>query len=247
MSNNKQSTKTKNGKMDETPLVKKSNQPDLPAIFSRTPEKALQEMETLVITMNRKCTDHKFIAEIKGKSYPRLEWWTTIGSILGLHPVTVRSRRLERNTAIVYESRVEVRYRDRTVAAGEALCSSEESTWANADEYAIKSMAITRATGKAYRIPLSHLAVMAGLNPTNAEEVPVEDNRRKQDPATVKQLDYLLFLSQEKYGKEDGFHRIESSAQKRFGHKNGQELFKHEASAMIELLNSGRDLPPVED
>ena len=54
------------------------------------------------------------------------------------------------------------------------MCSNREERWRNADEYAIKSMSITRASGKAYRIPLSFLAVMAGLEVTPAEEMPPE-------------------------------------------------------------------------
>jgi len=37
-------------------------------------------------------------------------------------------------------------------------------------------MSITRASGKAYRIPLSFLAVMAGLEVTPAEEMPVHES-----------------------------------------------------------------------
>ena len=243
MPTNKQTAKSGNGEMEEVVVVQpKLQQPELPALFSRSPQKAFQEMEALVQMMSNKCTGPMFIAEVNGNQYPKVEWWTTIGSVLGLHPVTIYSRRIERKTAIVYESRVEVRYQDQIVAAGEALCSSDESNWKDADEYAIKSMSITRATGKAYRIPLSFLAVMSGLNPTNAEEVPSDTFEKPPEPATVKQLDYLLWLSQQKYGDHEGYLRIEHHAQVKYGHDKGIELLKSEASRMIDTLMKDKDL-----
>ena len=145
-------------------------------LFSRSPKKALSQMQELVQVMSSKCQGKEFIAIINGKQYPKVEWWTTIAATLGLFPVVIYSRRLDREGELAYEARVEVRYGDRVVGAGEAMCSNKETRWSNADEYAIRSMSITRATGKCYRLPLSFLAVMAVLNPTPAEEIPVNND-----------------------------------------------------------------------
>jgi hypothetical protein len=145
-------------------------------LFSRSPKKALSQMQELVQVMSSKCQGKEFIAIINGKQYPKVEWWTTVAATLGLFPVVVYSRRLDREGELAYEARVEVRYGDRVVGAGEAMCSNKESRWSSADEYAIRSMSITRATGKCYRLPLSFLAVMAGLNPTPAEEIPINND-----------------------------------------------------------------------
>ena len=145
-------------------------------LFSRSPKKALSQMQELVQVMSSKCQGKEFIAIINGKQYPKVEWWTTVAATLGLFPVVVYSRRLDREGELAYEARVEVRYGDRVVGAGEAMCSNKETRWSSADEYAIRSMSITRATGKCYRLPLSFLAVMAGLNPTPAEEIPINND-----------------------------------------------------------------------
>ena len=145
-------------------------------LFSRSPKKALSQMQELVQVMSSKCQGKEFIAIINGKQYPKVEWWTTVAATLGLFPVVVYSRRLDREGELAYEARVEVRYSDRVVGAGEAMCSNKETRWSSADEYAIRSMSITRATGKCYRLPLSFLAVMAGLNPTPAEEIPINND-----------------------------------------------------------------------
>ena len=166
-------------------------------LFSREPSKAIVQMQEIVKTMALSCNTEQFIATIKGNRYPKVEWWTTIAATLGLFPVTVYSKRLDREGEIAYEARVEVRHGNTTVAAGEALCSDKETQWRGKPEYSIKSMAITRATGKAYRIPLSFLAVMAGLSPTPAEEMNVtgtdvqETPKRNELPPTDRQLQTL--------------------------------------------------------
>lgn len=61
---------------------------------------------------------------------------------------------------------------------GPGLCKhgepigSTKATWGTNGEYAVKSMALTRATSKAFRLNLSYLAVLAGLEATPADEVP---------------------------------------------------------------------------
>jgi hypothetical protein len=142
------------------------------ALFSNDPERAYKEAQRLVSVVANRCTGPGYLVNIKGKQYPKIEWWTSVSASLGLFPQVLYSKRLDRDGEIAYEAKVEVHRNGQIVASGEALCSNRESRWQHADEYAIKSMAITRASGKAYRIPLSFLAVMAGLEVTPAEEMP---------------------------------------------------------------------------
>jgi hypothetical protein len=127
-----------------------------------------------VSVVANRCTGPGYLVNIKGKQYPKIEWWTSVSASLGLFPRVLYSKRLDREGEIAYEAKVEVHRNGIVMASGEAMCSNREARWQHADEYAIKSMAITRASGKAYRIPLSFLAVMAGLEVTPAEEMPTE-------------------------------------------------------------------------
>lgn len=178
-------------------------------LFSRDPEEAFKEAERLVSVVARRCTGPGYLVNIRGKQYPKIEWWTTVAASLGLFPRTVFARRIDRDGEIAYEARVEVHHNGVMISAGEALCSSREARWQHADEYAIKSMAITRASGKAYRIPLSFLAIMAGLEATPAEEMPIEASvvqstqpkmpksgeYSTEEPATPKQVKRLEELA----------------------------------------------------
>jgi hypothetical protein len=165
------------------------------ALFSRDPEQAFKEAQRLVNIVAGKCSGPGYMVNIKGKLYPKIEWWTTISASLGMFPQVVFAKRLDREDEVAYEAKVAVYRQDQIIASGEAMCSSKETRWENADEYAIKSMAITRASGKAYRIPLSFLAVMAGLEATPAEEMardnPVSGELSQGSPATDKQISKL--------------------------------------------------------
>lgn len=143
-------------------------------VFNGSPTEVMEQMTSVVRSVAQQIDNANFIADIRGKKYPKVEWWTTIGASLGLFPVVVWSKRIEREDEVAYESRVEVRRQGQLITSGEALCSSTERSWKGRDEYAIKSMSITRATGKAYRIGLSMIAVMSGLEGTPAEEMPVD-------------------------------------------------------------------------
>ena len=246
MENQKKNQQDGNGKMDRMMVMPTTQKGS--ALFSRSPKKAMAEMRELVQIMASQCTGTAFISEIRGKQYPKVEWWTTIGATLGLFPVVMYSRKLDRNSETAYEARVEVRHGDMVVAAGEAICCSQEDQWKDAPEYSIKSMAITRATGKAYRIPLSFLAVMAGLAPTNAEEIPVEGNdfNSSSQQASVKQLDYIFSLSQDLYG-DDAYRRIGLHISINLGKNSGKDLTRQEASEIIEHLLNGNDLSLPED
>ena len=147
-----------------------------PALFSHDPEQAYREAQRLVNVVASKCTGPGYLVNIRGKQYPKIEWWTSVSASLGLFPRVLYSKRLDRDSEIAYEAKVEVHRNGQIIASGEAMCSNREERWRNADEYAIKSMSITRASGKAYRIPLSFLAVMAGLEVTPAEEMPVHES-----------------------------------------------------------------------
>lgn len=110
---------------------------------------------------------------IKGRDHVRVEGWTLLGSMLGAFPVTVWSRPLDDEHRRGWEARVEVRTRDGSlVGAAEAECLREESRWADRDDYALRSMAQTRATSKAMRQPLGFVMTLAGFDPTPAEEMP---------------------------------------------------------------------------
>lgn len=133
------------------------------------PNEALQVASTLQTFV----TERKLTANIQGKNYPLVEAWQFAGSQLGLIPVVKEVKNLSTDTELKYEAMVEViRLTDSVVLSrGYAVCSNKENSKKRFDEYAIASMAQTRAVGKAYRNILAWLMKAAGFEATPAEEM----------------------------------------------------------------------------
>jgi hypothetical protein len=112
-------------------------------------------------------------SNIQGKQFVNVEGWQFAGASLGLMPIITSTQDLSNETAIKYMATCEVRNitTGQLVATGIALCSNAEKTKRYFDEYAILSMAQTRAIGKAYRNLLAWLMKAAGFEATPAEEM----------------------------------------------------------------------------
>lgn len=82
-----------------------------------------------------------------------------------------------------WEACVEVRTPGGVVVGrAEAMCSRAEATWARRDDYAVRSMAETRAESRAYRRAVGWIVHIAGYNPTPAEEMPPDQPAQKGPP-----------------------------------------------------------------
>jgi len=119
----------------------------------------------------------KLYSVINGRKYVQVEGWTTMGAMLGVVPRTVSVEEIHDG---VFEATVElVRVSDGAIIGrGIAECGADDETdkygkpvWANRARYARKSMAITRATGKAFRLSFSWIMKLAGYEATPWEEM----------------------------------------------------------------------------
>ena len=168
-------------------------------LFARDPEMALARMAELATPLADVIEAKKLYATISGRRHITAEGWTTLGGMLGVVPVVCWTRPNE--TGDGYVARVEARTLDgRVVGAAESECSRVESKWKNRDPYAIRSMAQTRAIGRALRAPLGQIVVLAGYEPAGAEEIPSEPETPPRpspaDPvaATKAQLEEIATL-----------------------------------------------------
>jgi hypothetical protein len=138
------------------------------------PSAILTRQTDLARTLAEVVRKQNLIVKIGQGEHVRVEGWTFLGSLLGVFPVVEWTREVVRDEQIVgWEARVEARTRSgEVVGAGEAECLRSENTWKNRDDYALRSMAQTRAVSKALRMPLGFVMQLAGFNPTPAEEMP---------------------------------------------------------------------------
>lgn len=109
---------------------------------------------------------------IGGAAQPHVkhEGWATLGSLLGILP---REKHVVEQPDGSYEAYVELYSvaSGQIVGQGSGYCGMDETRWKSAPKFARRSMAITRATGKAYRLGFGWVMALAGYNPTPAEEM----------------------------------------------------------------------------
>lgn len=151
----------------------------------------------LASELQRFVKEQKLTVNIKGKNYPLVESWQFAGSQLGLIPIIQSVTNISTDSEIKYQATVDViRLADNSVVSrGIAICSNKESNKRQWDEYAICSMAQTRATGKAFRNLLSWLMKAAGFEATPAEEMDFNKEPEGPDEAERAILRNLVFSS----------------------------------------------------
>lgn len=128
---------------------------------------------------------------IKGKQFVNVEGWTTLATMLG---VTAREVCTVESEG-VYVATVElVRMSDGAcISRASAECGSSDELdkygkpiWSTRPRYARRSMAQTRATGKACRLAFSWIMSLAGYEPTPAEEmIPIVESVVGQEPVVT--------------------------------------------------------------
>jgi hypothetical protein len=84
-----------------------------------------------------------------------------------------------------WEARAVVINREgREVAGAESMCLRSERAWSKRDEFAVRSMAQTRASGKALRLALGYIVTLAGWEALPAEEI-TDEMRSGSKPAVA--------------------------------------------------------------
>lgn len=138
-------------------------------------ERATEAANALAAVIESK----ELFKQIGRKKHVYVEGWTLLGSMLGVFPVVEWTRPIEDG----WEARVVARTRNGDeVGAAEAMCTRAEATWKSRDDYALRSMAQTRAVSKALRHPLGFVMTLAGYEATPEAEMPAEPEVRIEGP-----------------------------------------------------------------
>jgi tellurite resistance-related uncharacterized protein len=121
------------------------------------------------------------------KEHLFFEAWQTIGRFFNVTPSTEWSKPIMSGDKIVgWEARAIVTNANgQVVAAAESMCAADEPNWKGKAQYAIRSMAQTRASSKALRQAFAWVAVLAGYSATPAEEMDAEFTKGVATPPTA--------------------------------------------------------------
>ncbi len=188
--------------------------PGLTLFGTADPLEVIEKATALAEPLAKLIEDRNLYKEIRDRRHVFVEGWTLLGSMLGVFPQTVWTRKVAafdgewreptfttetrtRRDGGEYEVRVvdkpgkggwEARVEARTLAghlvgSAETECRWSEELWKDRDSHALRSMAATRGTSKALKLPLGFVMELAGYSPTPADEmdghaVEVERNER---------------------------------------------------------------------
>ena len=141
------------------------------------PLAVLDQASKVAFALAKVINKQKLFTVINGKKHVHAEGWTLLGSMLGVFPQIEWTRRIKgegadysqdgweaRAVAVVAASGV-------TVGSADSMCTRQEKMWKDRDDFALRSMAQTRATVRALRGPLGFVIKLAGYAATPAEEV----------------------------------------------------------------------------
>jgi hypothetical protein len=145
---------------------------------ARTPHDVIVQASAIAKELAKIVRENHLSVTLQNREYVKAEGWSTMGAMLGVLPreVTELTRRFDDGA---YEATVElIRITDGAVVGrASALVGMDEKdsrgklTWGSRAEYARRSMAVTRAMGKAYRLGFSWIIGLAGFDTTPAEEM----------------------------------------------------------------------------
>lgn len=142
--------------------------PPITLFGDRSPTEVVSSATEVAKALSSVIEDRKLYMAIRGRKHVVVEGWTLLGTMLGVFPVVEWTRPTEDG----WEARVSARtLSGAEVGSAEAMCSRKESTWSSRPDYAIRSMAQTRATSKALRLPLGFVMTLAGYDATPEEEM----------------------------------------------------------------------------
>lgn len=148
-------------------------QPGQVIVTDTTPQDMLERASAIATALARMIEAQKLFKKIGDKKYPFVEAWMTVGR---MDNVVAREAGLPvQHDDGSWEAIVElVRLSDGMVIGnGSALCGAKgDNPWDGRPAHQRRSMAVTRATSRAFRQQYSWIMALAGYEPTPADEMP---------------------------------------------------------------------------
>ena len=238
---------------ETTELIIRDESVRLGALQLTSPQDVIQRATMIAQELAKIVDSHKLYSVIGGKKFVRVEGWATMGAMLGILP---REFSCIEHESGDFEAVVElIRASDGAVIGqGSAIVGMDEQTWSKRPRYARLSMALTRATGKAFRLGFSWIIALAGYEVTPAEEMDgvIIDNAPPPPPEYRLSLETAMSVTSsdgQKYGDlstEKLSHMANTIAKKlKAGGYTPDKLdeMRFKLDAIRVILSSGRPEP----
>ena len=146
-------------------------------VITDQPTPLAQMQKAKAIAKEIAATVGHLIVNIQGRQYPTVAWWQAVGWAFNVTSTEVEvTKQATEDGSVEYMAVVAIVRIDtgETVSRGSAIASSaERAPWGRA-AFSVRSMAITRATGRAYRHGCAIIPPLLKIESTPAEEMPIE-------------------------------------------------------------------------
>lgn len=144
-----------------------------PLAMQRAPQIVLEEAAKAAHALRDVIEKKPSKVVINGKTYLTFEDWQTLGRFYGVTAAARSTTYIEYGRVRGFESHAQAVLvsTDQVISDAQAMCLDDESKWQDKPLYQLRSMAQTRACAKVLRNVLAWVVVLAGYQPTPAEEL----------------------------------------------------------------------------
>lgn len=153
-------------------------------ILTKDPEQVLKDASKAAKALAKVVKTRKEKLIINGKQYLYFEDWQTLGRFYGITARIVETRLVDLGQIKGFEAIAEAIHvpTGQVISRAEAMCLNDEKNWEGKPLFTLRSMAQTRACAKALRNVLAWVVVLAGYEPTPAEEAEIIEGKSKEAP-----------------------------------------------------------------
>jgi hypothetical protein len=221
--------------------------------LAQDPDQVLEQASRAAKALVRAVSQNEaqYVVKLGPGRHLRFEAWQTLAAFFGLSVSCEWTREVRdaEGSSIGWEARAVVRRGERTISAAEAQCTTDEPNWRGKPAFQLRSMAQTRASVKALRQALAWVVVLAGYQPTPAEEVEAAVDSSpaaagapqgpRQEGATDAQR-RAIWARWKELAKEAGIQddMIRLLVKARYGVEHSRELTRAQASELLDWLRN---------
>jgi hypothetical protein len=152
--------------------------------LARAPKQVLAEAQEAAKALQSVINSSKSIVKFNGKTYLSFEHWQTCGRFYGVTARVVSTEIVDIGGVTGFIARAEAvsTQNGAILSAAESMCLNDEPNWSKKPLFQLRSMAQTRACAKSLRNVLAWVVVLAGYEPSVAEEMTGDEHEPQREP-----------------------------------------------------------------
>ena len=163
--------------MEVEGAVVPANEVKFDLTLARAPKQVLAEAQEAARALQSVIAQSPTVVKFNGKNYLAFEHWQTCGRFYGVTARITQTEYIEIGGAKGFLAKAEAinTQTGAIVSSAESMCMNDEQNWNKKPLFQLRSMAQTRACAKSLRNCLAWVVVLAGFEPSVAEEMTGEE------------------------------------------------------------------------